>query len=429
MNKLFTVMCLAMFSVSAGATDWSKRLKPTTDIETKDEEVWSTFDVNCEGPFVQIKTEKYKPANNQNTKAEHIPQTECLGGIFKNAIYHKRGPEDPIAYKTIDGKPYLEFYFSAPGKYVQKNVPLKKYAVKLAVHDFKGKGKYPIYHQNETFKPMLDKDHPITLYNNLIPMINYSKGRHIPVIMGNFAVFRDAELIKLTRKERDSGQYLDDKHREKNVSYTYTSGDRIYGKYSQNDMKKIMSGNKKLGEIVITDINKQGIITGSFKVRMLRESCNDILMIADCQISSVLIKGKFDAAEFKPNKDYIKKGLLKPKMKMKLKPKLGSNSNGTKPRLRTPSSSETIFDPPQPRLHKPLLGSQCKRSIANACKSAETAFQSYLSCQNKYNFKKNDAQDTASKNLKRCYAIYENDYTKKSKQCRKLFVEDATCTK
>ena len=441
MNRLLLAISIAVFSATANAaTDWSKRLKATTDVVTKDEEVWSTFDINCEGPFVQIETKKYKPKKNQNIKLEHVPQTECLGGIFKSSIYHKRGKEDPIAYKTIDGKPYLELYLAAPGKkFVQKNVPPKKYAVKLIIHDFKGKGKYPIYHQNETFKPLLDKDKPIIKYNNLIPMINYSKGRHIPVIIGNFAVFRDAELIKLTDKEIASGQFLNDKYREKNVYYTYTSGDRVYGKYSASDMKKIFpelknSGEiaiididnkaKKLGEIEITDIDKRGIVTGRFKVRMLRESCNDILMVANCQISSVISKGEFAAAEFKLDKEMVKEGLKKPKLKLKKKLKMPKLNTTTVNKV--PSSSEIISDVPKPRLHQALMGSQCKGAVAKACKTAEVTFQSYSSCLSKYNFKRNDAQDTARKNLQKCTKFYL-DYTDQSKQCRKLFVEDDSC--
>ncbi len=440
MNKYFVSVCMFSLTLTINAeaaTDWSKRLKPTTDGVTKDEEVWSTFDINCEGPFVQIKTKKFKAKKNQNAKVEHLPQKDCLQGVFQSSIYFKRGLEDPISYKTIDGKPYLEIYLTTPGKYVQKNVPPKKYAIKLIIHDFMGKGKYPIYHQNETFKPRLDMDKPIIKYKNLIPMINYSKGRHIPVIMGNFAVFRDAELIELTTKEIASGQYLDDKYREKNVYYTYTSGDRVYGRYSAGDLRKIIpsikgsgevdifnidSRGKKLGEIEIEDIDKNGIITGRFKMRMLRESCNDILMVADCQISSIISKGQFEAKEYKSNKKLIKEGLAKPKLKLKKKLKMPGLNTGTV----KPSSSEIIRDVPKPRLHKPLLGSQCKGTVGRACKAAEATFQSYSSCLSKYNFKKNDAQDTARKNLQKCTLLY-NEYANQSEQCRKLFVEDKSC--
>jgi hypothetical protein len=421
MSRYIIIFLLGLNSTSLAATDWSDRLKPTTEIISQSGKTRASFELNCDRPFQQISTKNFQKG--ENTVLVHPPQTECLKGTFKRSVYYKRGQEDPIAYRTYDGKPYLEFYFSGWDNFVPKTGPGKQFTLKLIAHDFKGKGKYLIFHQNETYRPRYNEKQMIVRTKNGFPMLNWNADRNIPMIIGSFAALREANLVDLTNKELASGQYLDKKSKQASA-VTYTSGDRLYGSYTSSDLKKIMLPQNKLGEIEISEIDPNGQITGSFNVRLIRETCNDILQIGDCQTDSVFFKAQFSANEFKPNKKYIKEGLLKkPKLLPRLK--LGTN-DGSASNTSKPSSREIISDSIEPRMHKPLLGYQCKAPIAKTCKASEGIFERYIGCMKKYNFKRNDAQDTARKNLRSCHQIYLQ-YAEKSKSCRKLFTQDSSC--
>ena len=399
--KKIIILCL-LFN-SAHASNWDKRLKPTIDVI--DEGIWTAFELNCEQTFREIQTENYQPPASKSTIQ---PRQSCLQGIFQNSVYFKRDNKDPIAYQTSDGKPYLELLFTNPGKYFEKDAPKDNYSLKLILHNFNGKGKYLVSHQNETFKPRYDEQQPIKKTKMGVPYLNYNKGAHIPVILGHFAALYESPAS------------------------AYSSGERIYGTYSPGDLHNIIPASTQLGFVEVENIDNKGIINGHYKIRLMNESCSDPLAVKDCRMISSHIKGRFTAALFKPNKEYIKQN-LKPRLTTpsagpKLKPRLAmpSGSTGLKPRLAPASTSQIIIDVPQPRTHKPLMGYNCKASIANACKTADKTFENYLGCMQDNNFKRNDRNDTARKKLRGCHSIYQT-YLAQSKSCKTLFANDDSC--
>ncbi|MFT5400265.1 MAG: hypothetical protein ACI9LO_001791 [Planctomycetota bacterium] len=406
MRLILFALLLSSATPGFAAVDWDKRLAPT--VGEIDEEAWSLFNLNCRGGFIELLMQEFQPPKSLDPLLQ--PRKKCLQGIFQNTFYHKRDKSDPIAYKTNDGKPYLELFFSFPGKYVESDAPLPPpdgktiYSLKMILHDFKGKGVYPIYHQNETFQPRYDKDQPVGKTKAGVPYLNYSKGAHIPLIFGNFAAMHETS------------------------AFTFSTGARRYGSYDAPYLDKVIPADKRLGQIEITDIDKTGKMNGSFYFRMLHETCSDPLAISHCKLSSNFVEGKFTAKPFKPNKQYLKQDLDTSEIIL-LKPKL-------KPRLNTgtpaPQSELVLIDTPQPRTHKPLMGYQCKGPVAGACRRADSTFDSYLNCMKDNNFARNKASDTASINKSRAaLQLCANKYTSyltQSRTCRKLFIDDKNCT-
>ena len=412
---------LALASAPVLADTWGGRLVPTVD--SIDRETWSTFALGCmSGGYYEVTMPKYRSSGNANPKMG--PRKTCLQGIFQKTRYFRRHKDDPIAYRTADGKPYLELFFSGAGKYVEKDYPKEppegntRYSLKVILHDFNGTGRYPILHEQDTFKPRYDVDKPIARTEAGTPYLNYAEGRGIPLIIGNFAAMRETPAV------------------------TFSSGARLYGDYTNEQLDKIfpdgkVGGKHKLGEVVVKAIGKDGKIDGSFSFRMLQESCTDPLAVSDCRVITNHVHGNFTAEPFKPNKqgmqavldsNQAKDPVVKPRLK--LKPKLtGSQTTG-----QTSSSyyNTIIIDVPQPRLHKPLLGQSCGGDIARTCGHADNIFDDYLACMDKNNFAKNKTSDTAQVNaakqaLQGCADKY-NDYAQKSRQCKKLFINSETCT-
>lgn len=407
--------CWLLLSGPVLADTWGGRLVPTVD--TIDRETWSTFALGCQdGGYVEFAMQKYERSGQPDPLL--LPRKTCLQGIFQKTRYFRRHKDDPIAYRTVDGKPYLEIFFSGAGKYVEKDAPKEppegktRYSLKVILHDFKGVGRYPIYHEQNTFKPRYDTKEPIAKTESGMPYLNYAEGRGIPLIQGNFAAMRE------------------------NVAVTFSSGARLYGSYTNEQLARVFPGGNaggkpQLGEVVVKAIGKDGKIDGSFSFRMLQESCTDPLAVSHCRIHSNHVHGNFTAEPFKSDKKAMKAmmdGSIKlksRKIKPKLKPRVTGQTASMEPNL-------IIIDVPQPRLHKPLLGYNCAGSIANTCRGADNTFNDYLACMERHNFAKNKSKDSAKiaaakAALQRCARMYDS-YAQQSRQCKQLFVNSATCT-
>jgi hypothetical protein len=410
------LLCLLIFSAAGLADTWGGRLQPTVD--SIERATWSPFSLSClNGEFIEIQTPKYKASGPLDPLL--VPRKTCLEGIFESTRYYRRHQQDPVAYRTVDGKPYLELFFSGAGKYAQGDAPQEppqgktRYSLKIILHDFKGKGRYPVYHQNETFKPRYDEKQPIARTENGMPYLNYAEGRGIPLILGNFAALRES------------------------TAFTFSTGARLYGDYDAQQLAGVIPKGGQLGEVVIDNIDKAGKIDGSFSLRMLHETCSDVLAISQCKLRSNQIRGNFTAEPFKPNKQAMEANLdgsqTKPRVKLKprkeLKPRVGGQQANTQ---GSDYANLIVIDVPQPRMHKPLLGYNCPGAVSTTCRGADATFEKYLACMDENNFAKNKTRDTAKiaaakQALQGCARIYDN-YARQSTQCKQLFIEDENCT-
>jgi len=410
--RILTFISLLAFSAATLADDWDGRLTPT--VAKIESETWSTFSLSCGGgEFIEIEMPQYKARGKLDPLL--VPRQTCLQGIFEKTRYFRRHKDDPNAYRTVDGKPYLELFFSGAGKYVEADAPKEppqgktRYSLKVILHDFRGKGRYPVYHQNETFKPRYDVEQPIARTESGMPYLNYAEGRGIPLIMGNFAAMRES------------------------TAFTFSTGARLYGDYDRQQLARIIPASKQLGEVVIDSIDKDGKIDGSYSLRMLHESCTDPLATSHCKLSSNQVRGNFTAEPFKPNKKAMQANMdgsqLKPRVglkpKVELKPRLNGQQVSTEANL-------IVIDVPQPRMHKPLLGYNCPGSVSTTCRGADATFDNYLACMDRHNFAKNKTRDSAQiaaakQALQGCARIYET-YAQQSRQCKQLFIEDQNCT-
>ena len=403
------LLSLLIFSAAGIADTWSGRLQPTVDkIERA---TWSPFSLSCRNG--EIQTPKYQASGPLDPLL--VPRKTCLEGIFEKTRYFRRHKDDPQAYRTVDGKPYLELFFSGAGKYAQADAPREppegrtRYSLKIILHDFKGKGRYPIYHQNDTFKPRYDSEKPIAKTDGGVPYLNYAEGRGIPLILGNFAALHESS------------------------AFTFSTGARLYGDYDAKQLARVIPNGKQLGEVVIENIDKAGKIDGSFSLRMLHETCSDPLAVSHCKLRSNQIRGNFTAEPFKPNKQAMKANLdgsqIKERVKLKprkeLKPRIDGQQGANYTNL-------IVIDVPQPRMHKPLLGYNCPGAVSRTCRSADETFDKYLACMDKNNFAKNKTTDSAKiaaakQALQGCARIYDS-YAKQSTQCKQLFIKDDNCT-
>jgi hypothetical protein len=426
-----TILVLATLGCSvAVASDWSERLKPTGELAIEGGD-YAEFKLNCKGNMITLTMDEYKQAGQGDP--DLLPRENCLSGKLKSAVYHKRSKIDPQSYHTLDDKPYLELFFANLGSIEDDAVPspLALYTLKLILYDFKGKGIYPIYHLNDTFKPLYDPETPIARTENGTPYLNYNKGRHIPFIMGNFAAMHETQ------------------------AYTFSTGERLYGYKAfgfgegSDGAIPVPAGLKRdpqkdfLGYVEITDIGPKGKIKGKYKVRMLDESCSDLLAISHCRLVSSYAEGRFLADPFRLDKKLMQK-MMQQEMAPKgsstiLKPRIGlepiDGQTALKPRLGTqaptPNSSLIIIDVPGPRKHKGVMGYECGNPVSSACRGADRTFETYLVCMDKNNFKKNKVKDQAKieqakQGLRGCAGIYSN-YEKEARQCKQLFIDDENC--
>ena len=428
-----TLLILATLGCSvAVAADWSERLKPTREQVIKGGDT-ANFLLNCLNDIVELKMDEYKQAG--TIDPELLPRESCLSGKFKSAVYHKRSKIDPQSYHTRDDKPYLELFFSDLGSIQFDAVPSPRarYSLKLILYDFKGKGIYPIYHLNETFKPLYDPETPIARTENGTPYLNYNKGRYIPFIMGNFAAMHETQ------------------------AYTFSTGERLYGydsfgfgEGSDGAIQiparlKLDPKRDFLGYVEIKDIGLKGKIRGKYKVRMLHESCSDPLAISHCKLLSSYAEGSFLADPFRLDKKLMLKMMQQEsapdgsstilKKRVKLTPPAGQT--GLKPKLGTTSMSSSsyssliIIDVPRPRKHKGAMGYECGNPVSSACRSADRTFETYLACMDKNNFKKNKIKDQAKieqakQGLRGCKTIYST-YETEARRCKQLFIDDDDC--
>jgi hypothetical protein len=220
--RILTFVSLFMLSAVSFADDWGGRLTPTVD--KIERETWSTFALSCGGgDFIEIAMPQYRTSGKPDPLL--LPRKTCLQGVFQKTRYFRRHKGDPIAYRTVDGKPYLDIFFSGAGKYVEADAPQEpplgktRYSLKIILHDFKGKGRYPVYHQNDTFKPRYDQQQPVARTESGMPYLNYAEGRGIPLILGNFAALRETSF------------------------FTVSTGARLYGSYGKQDLARVMSAN------------------------------------------------------------------------------------------------------------------------------------------------------------------------------------------
>jgi hypothetical protein len=366
-----------------------------------------------------------------------LPMEECLSADFKSAIYHKRSKIDPVAYHTRGDKPYLELFFADLGNPSHGKKKAKaRYTLKLIIYDFKGIGIYPIYHEEETFKPLYDPEEPIAKTEGGVPYLNYNKGRYIPFILGNFAAMRE------------------------NRAFTFSTGLRQYGTYKPANFSIEAPANLKrdpkktlLGFVHITSIGPKGKIRGIYKIRMLHESCTDPFAISHCRLLSNYVEGRFTAAPFRPDKKIMQQmmdqeanpdnesNVLKPREKLTpadapstLKPKLGSAQLKPKVGAQAPPAGSVLIltDVPRPRKHKGLLGYECGDPVLSACRTADRTFAEYLACMEKNNFASNKTKDKAKieqarQSLQKCDSLYMKTYEVKARQCKQLFIDDEDC--